>query len=273
MTSFTYARSYDCVLNSQKTSPTSTEGFTTTRETTKAKDFSLGPLFLTINRSQMHSLLSSFLDDLIQSHGYGVQDVSITNDSAGCMLPTFVLLTNREYSSACDTEERNGPLLKGPLSFDMALAESVGGEIKKVTRWESVTSGAIAARPNNKERKGSPAVSVKNRKTSLDSTLLLPTRKESMDNFSKCHYARKSSALLCPKRKESMDNFSYHDVMESPKKHNASFDTKLQSGSLKRPNQSKNASDIARATLLDGLRSSLIIFPTTKTTCTLDTLQ
>jgi hypothetical protein len=130
----------------------------------------------------MHSPLSSFLDDLIQSHGCGVEDISITNDSAGCMLPSFVLLTNREYS-ACDTEERNGPLLKGPPSFDRALAESVRGEIKKVTRWESVTSGGIAARPNNKERRGS--VSVRNRKTSsLDSTLLLPTRKESMDNFS-----------------------------------------------------------------------------------------
>jgi hypothetical protein len=203
----------------------------------------------------MHSPLSSFLVGLVQSHGCGVKDVSITNDTARCMLPPRFCLSNREEDhSACDTEEQNGPRLKSPASppsFDMALAESVVVEINnKVSRWESVTSAGIAARPPTKKyaelrrrssgtstvtghrghsRRPSTSIPKNRRKTSADSTLSLP------------------------ERKESLDNFSCHNVRESPKP-NASFD-KLKSACLQRPkNQAKTASAaLARAILFDQL--------------------
>jgi hypothetical protein len=191
----------------------------------------------------MHSPLTSFLADLIQSHGYVVEDVSITNDSARCMLPGLCLSNGEDR--ACDTEEQNGPPLKSPPSFDMALADSIVVDIKKLSRWESVTSGGIAARPNNMERKGSPVtvvIGLKGSTTSITRTRPsagISNRKTSSD-----------ATLSLPERKESMDNFSCHNARESPPKQNASF-YKPKSGSPKWPNQAKKASALARAILFD----------------------
>jgi hypothetical protein len=190
----------------------------------------------------MHSPLSSFLVDLVQSHGYGVEDVTITDDSARCMHPMFCLSNAGEEDSACDTEEQNGPLKRSPSSFDMlALAESVVVEVKKVSRWESVSPpkntperkrfpGAVAVviglrRGPSTTRTRPARVGSPKRTISLDSTLSLPERKESMDNLS-CHNARG----------------------ESPKQ-NASFDKPKAGSRNSRPNQAKNASAIARAIL------------------------
>ena len=194
----------------------------------------------------MHSpLLSSFLVDLFQTHGYGVEDVSITNDSAGCMLHS--LRVSNGEDSACDTEEQNGHHLKiRPRSGvdALALASVVLVEVEKgVSRWESVNSGGIAARPakNTERERSSVAVvipprgprrpsnaGIPLRKTSSDSRTRLPAfmpeRKESVENFSACPRGPSSAGIplrktssdsrtrlpaFMPERKESMENFSF----------------------------------------------------------------
>jgi hypothetical protein len=174
----------------------------------------------------MQSPLGTFLDDLVQSHGYGVEDVSIRRDSAGCMLPNICLLSN-EGDRAGDTEEKIGPL-KSPSSCVLTIAESVVGEVKKVTRWESVTSGGTTAT--------SPVSSVVIR-------LRDPRTQRSSVRISKRRISS-DSTLSLPQRKESMDSISSNDARESPKR-NATFD-KLTSGK-----QAKDAKAIARSILFD----------------------
>jgi hypothetical protein len=192
---------------------------------------------------KMQTPLISFLVDLVHSHGCSVEDVSITNDSARCMLPPRFCLSNGKEDSACDTEEQTCPL-KSPASlpsFDMALAESVLVEIKKISRWESVTSAGTSARPKKNERKRYYVTAPVGPKG--------PSRRPSAGIPKNKKTTSSDSTLSLPERKESLDNFSSQNVMESPTP-NDSFD-KLQSGSLQRPNQAKHASALARAILFD----------------------
>lgn len=185
----------------------------------------------------MHSaLLSSFLVDLFQSHGCVVEDVSITNDSAGCMLQNCCLSTGKD--SACDTEEQNGHHLQippPPRNFDVLALASVVVEAKKgVSRWESVTSGGIAARAKNTERKRSSVTVVSGPRGPRNAGI--PTRKTSSDSRT-----RRSSPSL-PERKVSMENFSVYIARKSPEQNTCTFDNL---------NEAKNASAIACAILFD----------------------
>ena len=184
----------------------------------------------------MHSPLSSFLVHLVQSHGYGVEDVTVTDDSATCMHPRFCLSNGED--SACDSEGQNGPLKRNPPSFDMALAESGVVEIKKSSRWESSTS------PKNTDREMSSwpvtaVIGLRGPSSGKKPSTGIPKRNSSVD-----------STLSLPQRKVSMDNVFRLNVRHESPKQNASFDPP-KSGSLNWSNQAKSASAIARGILFD----------------------
>ena len=189
-----------------------------------------------VDKSKMHSPLSFFLLHLVQSHGYGVEDVTVTDDSATCMLPRFCLSNGED--SACDTEGQNGPLKRIPSSFDMALAESDVVEIKKVSRWESVTPPKSADREMS-TWPVSAVIGLRGLSSGTRPSTGIPKRNTSSD-----------STLSLPQRKVSMDSFPSHNARQESPKQNASFDQQ-KSGSLNWSNQAKNASNIARIILFD----------------------